>query len=108
MTKRIAECLLLSMGGGPTRFVAVRFGNVLGSAGSVLPLFEEQLARAGPVTLTHPDATRYFMLIACEGEREGQRQIRPLAHLQGRPLPFHQDALSRASKSTIALKPPSA
>lgn len=64
MTKRIAECVLLSMQSGPTRFVAVRFGNVLGSAGSVLPLFDKQLARGGPVTLTHPDATRYFMLIA--------------------------------------------
>lgn len=64
MSKRIAECLLLSMQGGSTSFVAVRFGNVLGSAGSVLPLFEKQLARGGPITLTHPDATRFFMLVA--------------------------------------------
>jgi len=64
MTKRIAECLLLSLNGGGTTFLAVRFGNVLGSDGSVLPLFQSQIARGGPVTVTDPEASRYFMLLS--------------------------------------------
>lgn len=65
-SKRLAELVIqdLAKRSGGTVFSMVRFGNVLGSSGSVIPLFKEQIARGGPVTLTHEDVTRYFMTIA--------------------------------------------
>ena len=63
-SKRLAEMMCQSLQNGTTQFVIVRFGNVFGSAGSVIPRFREQIGRGGPVTVTHPEITRYFMSLS--------------------------------------------
>ncbi|HEY7783621.1 MAG TPA: polysaccharide biosynthesis protein, partial [Pyrinomonadaceae bacterium] len=63
-TKRMAELVVQNLNSVfKTRYVAVRFGNVIGSAGSVIPIFREQISRGGPITVTHPEMVRYFMTI---------------------------------------------
>ena len=63
VTKRVAELLIHALQEGRTKYVSVRFGNVLGSNGSVIPLFKQQIAARKPVTITHPEMRRYFMTI---------------------------------------------
>jgi len=98
-SKRLAELVIqdLATRSDRTRFSMVRFGNVLGSSGSVIPLFEDQIARGGPVTLTHPKVTRYFMtvseavrlvLLAGSFARGGDVFVLDM----GKPVPIHKVA----------------
>ncbi len=101
-SKRIAEsyCQALDMESTDCRFITVRFGNVLGSTGSVIPLFQKQLAAGGPLTVTHPDVTRYFMTIreasllvlqaAAYGSQEENAEIGKIFVLDmGEPIRIH-------------------
>ncbi len=97
-TKRLAEmyCQALDLSSSATRFITVRFGNVLGSTGSVVPRFQEQLAKGGPLTVTHPDITRYFMTVSeavelvlqasALGARPGDQKGKVLVLDMGQPI----------------------
>jgi O-antigen biosynthesis protein WbqV len=97
-TKRVAEmyCQALDLASPTTRFITVRFGNVLGSTGSVVPRFQEQLAKGGPLTVTHPDITRYFMTVreavelvlqaSALGARPGDQRGKVLVLDMGQPV----------------------
>jgi FlaA1/EpsC-like NDP-sugar epimerase len=102
LTKRVAELLVTGIGAGPqcpTRFAAVRFGNVLGSSGSVVPIFHEQIARGGPLTVTHPEMRRYFMTT-----REAVHLVLQAAAMGGRSGTFVLDMGEPVRIADLALR----
>ncbi len=110
-SKRLSELVVQDLAARPgqTRYSMVRFGNVLGSSGSVIPLFEEQIARGGPVTLTHPDVTRYFMtiseaarlvLLAGSFSRGGDLFVLDM----GRPVPIRRLAVQMIEAAGYSVK----
>jgi O-antigen biosynthesis protein WbqV len=115
-TKRVAEhyCQALDHEQSvPTRFLTVRFGNVLGSTGSVVPRFQEQLAKGGPLTVTHPDITRYFMTVreavelvlqaSAHATKQGQTRGRIMVLDMGKPIKIAD--LARQIIRLAGLKP---
>ncbi|MGB9153072.1 MAG: nucleoside-diphosphate sugar epimerase/dehydratase [Alphaproteobacteria bacterium] len=114
-TKRLAEmyCQALDLSSNATRFITVRFGNVLGSTGSVVPRFQEQLAKGGPLTVTHPDITRYFMTVreavelvlqaSALGTRPGDQRGKVLVLDMGEPVKIAD--LARQIIRLAGLKP---
>ena len=114
-TKRLAEmyCQALDIASTSTRFITVRFGNVLGSTGSVVPRFQEQLAKGGPLTVTHPDITRYFMTVreavelvlqaSALGSKPGDQRGKVLVLDMGNPVKIAD--LARQMIRLAGLKP---
>jgi O-antigen biosynthesis protein WbqV len=114
-TKRLAEmyCQALDLASTTTRFITVRFGNVLGSTGSVVPRFKEQLTKGGPLTVTHPDITRYFMTVreavelvlqaSALGVRPGDQRGKVLVLDMGEPVKIAD--LARQMIRLAGLKP---
>ena len=108
--KRVAEMVLLRHGTSRRRMSAVRLGNVLGSHGSVVPLFREQIERGGPVTVTHPDASRYFLsleatvdlILAAAAFNENAGIFVPDLGEPVRILSLAQDLIRRAGESAAS------
>lgn len=115
-SKRLAELYLGSRKNSKTRYITVRFGNVLGSAGSVVPLFQKQIAAGGPITVTHPDITRFFMtireaveLVIVAGEQgmaSGDQNPRTFVLDMGRPIKIVElaERMIRLAGSNTAIK----
>ena len=108
-TKRLAELVVQSQPPGRTRFSMVRFGNVLGSSGSVVPLFRRQIADGGPITLTHPEIIRYFMTIPEAAQLVLQAAVlaeggEVLLLDMGEPVPIKSLAVQMVRLSGLSLK----
>lgn len=112
-TKRAAELLVQDIAARApgTAFAMVRFGNVLGSSGSVIPLFREQIARGGPITLTHPDVTRYFMtmdeaarLVLVAGSYGGRGHCDVFVLDMGRPVRIADLAAQMIAAAGLTLR----